>query len=89
MVAMLLQAENKPDEAKARYEKILQLDPPRWSWRPTISPTWTPRPERIWTIALHRARTAVSVAPDEPDVNDTLGWVYYKRSMAVAGGRRR
>ena len=32
------------------------------------------------------AQTAKAALPDDPDVNDTLGWVYYKRelpSMAI------
>jgi Flp pilus assembly protein TadD len=32
-------------------------------------------------VALDLARTAVSVAPDVPEVLDTLGWVYYKKQL--------
>ena len=31
--------------------------------------------------ALQLAQTAVSVAPERPEIVDTLGWVYYKRNQ--------
>jgi tetratricopeptide (TPR) repeat protein len=33
-------------------------------------------------VALQRAQVAKAARPDAPDVNDTLGWVYYKRDLA-------
>jgi tetratricopeptide (TPR) repeat protein len=82
MVAMLLQAENKPDEARARYEKILALEPKAVMAANNLAYMDAEAGTNL-DVALDRARTAVSVAPDEPDVNDTLGWVYYKRNMAA------
>jgi Flp pilus assembly protein TadD len=32
-------------------------------------------------IALQLAQAAKASAPTDPDVNDTLGWVYYKRDL--------
>jgi tetratricopeptide (TPR) repeat protein len=32
--------------------------------------------------ALELARTAKSIMPDQPEMNDTLGWVYYKQKMS-------
>ncbi|MEO7271633.1 MAG: tetratricopeptide repeat protein, partial [Vicinamibacterales bacterium] len=81
MVAMLLQAENKPVEAKARYEKILQIDP-RATMAANNLAYMNAEAGTDLDMALQLARTAVSTAPEEPDVNDTLGWVYYKRDMA-------
>jgi len=81
MVAMLLQAENKPAEARARYEKILQLDPRAVVAANNLAFMHAEDGTDL-DNALQLARTALSVAPDEPDVNDTLGWVYYKRNMA-------
>ena len=81
MVAMLLQAENKQAEAKARYEKILQLDPRALVAANNLAYMHAEDGTDL-DNALQLARTAVSIAPDEPDVNDTLGWVYYKHGMA-------
>ena len=33
-------------------------------------------------IALQLAQSAKAQMPDHPDVDDTLGWVYYKKDMA-------
>jgi Tfp pilus assembly protein PilF len=82
MVAMLLQAENKPDEAKARYEKILTID----SRAPVAANNLAYMHAEAGSdldVALQLARTAVAALPEEPDVNDTLGWVYFKHNMAT------
>jgi len=82
MVAMLLQAENKPAEAKARYEKILQLDPRAVMAANNLAYMHAEDGTEL-DKALQLAQTALSVAPNEPDVNDTLGWLYYKKNMAA------
>jgi uncharacterized protein HemY len=33
--------------------------------------------------ALQLAQTAQQQLPDEPNVNDTLGWIYYQKKMAA------
>jgi tetratricopeptide (TPR) repeat protein len=82
MVAMLLQAENKPAEAKARYEKILQIDSRAVVAANNLAYMHAEAGTEL-DIALQLARTASSSMPNEPDFNDTLGWVYYKRDMAT------
>src|SRR5262249_2847608 len=32
--------------------------------------------------ALQLAQTAHQMLPDQPSVNDTLGWIYYRKNMA-------
>jgi predicted Zn-dependent protease len=34
-------------------------------------------------VALQLAQTAKAQLPDRPVVNDTLGWVYYKKGLAT------
>ena len=34
-------------------------------------------------IALQLAQTAKSQLPDQPEFNDTLGWIYYKKDLAT------
>ena len=81
MVGMILQVQNRPDEARARYEKILQIDP-----RAVVAANnlayMKAESGMDLDIALQLAQTAKASQPDDPDVNDTLGWVYYKKDMA-------
>jgi tetratricopeptide (TPR) repeat protein len=32
-------------------------------------------------IALNRAQTAKAASPDDPDIDDTLGWIYVKKGL--------
>src|SRR6185295_18219927 len=34
-------------------------------------------------VALQLAQTAKAQLPERPEVNDTLGWVYYKKGLAT------
>ena len=81
MVAMLLQAENKQPEAQARYEKILQIDSHATVAANNLAYMHAEAGTDL-DIALQLAQTAISAMPEDPDFNDTLGWVYYKRNMA-------
>ena len=86
MVAMLLQAENKQAEAKARYEKILQIDSHAVVAANNLAFMHAEAGTDL-DIALQLAQTAISAFPDEPDFNDTLGWVYLQAQHGVAGRR--
>jgi tetratricopeptide (TPR) repeat protein len=81
MVGMILQVQNRPDEARARYEKILQIDPRAVVAANNLAYMKAESGTDL-DIALQLAQTAKASQPDDPDVNDTLGWVYYKKGMA-------
>ena len=81
MVGMILQVQNRPDEAKARYEKILQIDP-RSAVAANNLAYMNAEAGTSLDMALQLAQSAKASYPDEPDINDTLGWVYYKKDMA-------
>jgi Flp pilus assembly protein TadD len=74
--------EQKGDTAKAReaYEKVLELNPRAATAANNLA--W------IYSEyggdkdkALQLAQTAKEVAPDDPRVSDTLGWILYKRGI--------
>jgi tetratricopeptide (TPR) repeat protein len=81
MVAMLLQVQQKDDEARQAYEKILGLDARAPVAANNLAYMQAERGENL-DRALNLAQTAKAALPDDPDVNDTLGWVYYKRDLA-------
>ena len=80
MVALILQSQQKDAEAKKAYEKILSIDP-----RAVVASNnlaYLKAEEGVeLDRALSLAQAAKATRPDHPDVNDTLGWVYYKRNL--------
>jgi len=81
MMGMILEQQGKPDLAKKRYEEAIALD----------SSAGTAANNLAWLIAesgenldeaLRLAQSAVTVAPDTPQILDTLGWVYYKKGLS-------
>lgn len=81
MVGMILQVQNKPAEARKLYEKILEIDPRAVVAANNLAYMHAEAGSNL-DMALQLAQTAKSQLPDDPDVNDTLGWVYYKRDLA-------
>jgi tetratricopeptide (TPR) repeat protein len=81
MVAMILQVQNHPAEARAQYEKILQIDS-RAAVAANNLAFMNAEAGTELDTALQLAQTAKSVQPDDPDVDDTLGWVYVKKNLA-------
>jgi len=85
MLGTILELQGKNDEAKTRYNKALQIDP-----RAAVAAN-----NLAWIdsngngnldLALQLAQTAKSQLPNRHEVDDTLGWIYYKKglsSMAV------
>ena len=80
MVAMILQVQNHPADARAHYEKILQIDARAVVAANNLAYMDAEAGTELDT-ALQLAQTAKSIAPDDPDVNDTLGWVYVRKNM--------
>jgi len=82
MLGMLLEAENKGQEAEKEYESVLVIDPHaavaanNLAWRYADS-------NRNLDRALELAQIAHQSLPDEPHVNDTLGWAYCRKSQGA------
>lgn len=82
MIAMILQTQAKLPEAKQVYEKILAIDPRAAVAANNLAYMHAENGTNL-DVALNLAQTAKSVLPENPDVDDTLGWVMYKREMAT------
>jgi tetratricopeptide (TPR) repeat protein len=79
-VAMIHQAQNRNDDAKTWYEKALAID----------GNAPVPANNLAWLmaetggnldVALQLAQTAKKGLPDAAEVDDTLGWIYYKKGL--------
>ena len=81
-VAILLELQHKPDEAKARYEKALAVDSHAAVAANNLAQLYADRNENLDT-ALQLAQTAKAGLPKSPEVDDTLGWVYYKKGLST------
>jgi tetratricopeptide (TPR) repeat protein len=80
MIGMLLEEQNRVEEARKRYEQALAAD----------STAAVPANNLAWLIAEHGgnldealrlAQTAKAALPESPFVTDTLGWIYYKKGL--------
>jgi tetratricopeptide (TPR) repeat protein len=79
MVAMILQAQNHPSEARREYEQILTAHP-----RAAVAANnlaWMNLEEHRLDEALKSALVAKAELNRAPEVNDTLGWIYYQRGQ--------
>jgi tetratricopeptide (TPR) repeat protein len=77
---MIYQAQNKNPEAKGWYEKALAIDPKAPVAANNLA--WlTAETGGNLDIALQLAQAAKAGLPDMAEVDDTLGWVYYKKGL--------
>jgi tetratricopeptide (TPR) repeat protein len=80
MLATLLQAQRKHVEARKMFEKILTFDSRSVIANNNLAYMYAEEGTDL-NRALSLAQTAAAAAPNDPDVSDTLGWVYYKRDL--------
>lgn len=81
MIAVLLQLQDKVTEAEQEYRKALEIDPRSAVAANNLAWLYADEGGDL-DAALRLAETARNRLPDHPGVNDTLGWVYYKRGEA-------
>jgi tetratricopeptide (TPR) repeat protein len=80
MAGVLLESMGKPEEARKRYEAALSLDPTAAIAANNLA--WmTAETGGNLDVALQLAQTAKRGMPNQPQVDDTLGWIYYKKGM--------
>jgi tetratricopeptide (TPR) repeat protein len=80
MVAVLLDMERKPGEAEAAYEKVLSVDAHAAVAANNLA--WLlAESGRDLGRALTLAQTAKAQLGENPSIDDTLGWIYFKVQM--------
>src|SRR5262249_23040552 len=79
-IGVILEVQHKPDEAKARYRQALTIDPDATVAANNLAWLYMDREDDL-DQALTLAKRVQQRLKDDPKVNDTLGWVYYKKHM--------
>jgi tetratricopeptide (TPR) repeat protein len=81
MIGMLYEQEKRPDEARKVYEQVLGYEPRAAVAANNLAWIMAESNDNL-DVALKYAQTAKEVLPEQPEVSDTLAWVYYKKDLA-------
>ena len=80
MGGMILQGQKRIPEAKKRYETALEISPDAAVAANNLA--WILADERQdLERALVLANQAAALRPNDPQVSDTIGWVYYQKQL--------
>ena len=83
VVGSLYELESRTEEAMARYEDAIRLDPGLAVARNNLAYLITETGGDL-DRALEMAQEAKALLPDNPNTADTLGWVLYKKDLPSA-----
>jgi Flp pilus assembly protein TadD len=86
MLGMLYEMRGKTAEAEKQYEKVLSLDGSAAVAANNLAFIYADQ-NRNLDQALTLAQTAQRGLSNDPNVIDTLGWVYYRKGMTTAAIR--
>jgi tetratricopeptide (TPR) repeat protein len=81
IVGVLLDMQNRTSDARAKYERALEIDPRAPVAANNLAWIYAETGGNL-DMALQLAQIAKSQLPDQPDVNDTLGWIYHKKGLS-------
>jgi tetratricopeptide (TPR) repeat protein len=80
MIGMIQQLEGRPDEAIKTYDAIVTESSRAAVAANNLAYLYADRGEHL-DRAVQLAQSAKQHLPENADVSDTLGWVYYKKGM--------
>jgi Tfp pilus assembly protein PilF len=80
LIAIILEMQGKTQDARTRYEAILTREPSAAVAANNLAWLYAEQNGDL-AQALRFARTARQFLPEEPQVSDTLGWIYYKQQL--------
>ena len=83
MVAMVLEQQGKVPEAEKEYQRVLSVESNAAVAANNLAWLYVSSNRKL-DEALQLAQTALQQLPDEPNIHDTLGWIYYRKNMAAA-----
>jgi len=80
MLGMLSEAQGRSNEAENYYKQALKIDANAAVAANNLAWIYVAA-NRNLDEALQLAQAAQRVLPDQPNVNDTLGWIYYRKNL--------
>ena len=80
VIGMVLQKQNRGAEARKKYEQVLEIDPNAGIAANNLAWMLAEQGEDL-DRALVLANKAASVRPGDPQVADTIGWIYYRKQL--------
>jgi tetratricopeptide (TPR) repeat protein len=80
MVGILQLVRGDHGEARKRFEKVLSIDPRAAVASNNLAYLDAEAGTNL-DVALNRAQTAKAALPNDPEVDDTLGWIYVKKGL--------
>jgi tetratricopeptide (TPR) repeat protein len=90
LIGTIHMLQNKIPEAQQTFERVLQLDPKAGVAANNLAWIYLENGGSL-DLAVHLSEVAKAALPTAPEVNDTLGWAYYKKGSmpdAIAALRR-
>ena len=81
MIGVILEAQGKRQEAQKSYEETIAAVPAAAVAANNLAFLYAEDGQNLDT-ALQLASTAKKLLPESSEVDDTLGWVYYKKNLA-------
>ncbi len=82
MIGIILQAQGDEAGARQKFERVMQLDPDAAVAANNLAWIYAQGGGNL-DVALHLAQTAQKRLPEAPEVNDTLGFIYYRKNLAA------
>jgi tetratricopeptide (TPR) repeat protein len=80
LLAQVYEYDGNLDAARQTYQAALKVDPDSYQSMSNLARLYTEHGGSL-ADALQLAQKAKSEQPDDPGVNDTLGWIYYKQGL--------
>jgi tetratricopeptide (TPR) repeat protein len=81
LVGIILEMQNRREEAQKQYERALEGNAESAVAANNLA--WMYAEQNInLDTALQLSQTAKRLIPDRAEIDDTLGWVYYKKGLA-------
>jgi tetratricopeptide (TPR) repeat protein len=80
LAGIILQAQGRDAEARARFERVMGIDPSAPVAANNLAWTYAEHGENL-DVALQLAQTALRGLPDSAEISNTLGYVYYRKGL--------